>query len=659
MLLRPGRIGQIGRTRAGGTPTPTPSIGPDRGVSTAWAGPVTHNSFTAAHYLDGETDGTRLVVSTDPTFAGAKIYSGYINTATKSVIHTVSGLAADTQYYFCLEVNSTLKTSKSGSFKTMAAAAGTAQNLVFGFGCCQSGQNNAGVLTAIRGIASPPSFFLHLGDLHYSDIATNSEALFDTAYDEVLNGANSGPFLRNVPTYYVWDDHDFGPNDSDSSSPSRTASIAAYRRRVPKPTLAFTSGATDPVCYSFVQGRVRFIMTDGRSQRTASTIFGAAQLQWIKDEFTAAAAASQFVVMGISGTWADDEYGVISGAPSARGVERAGLADHIRSVGLGRKTIILGGDAHSTQFNTDETFDFSTRSGAPIPEFHAAALFAGADKPTGKFWSAGVARMDGTTIRSAVGVVEITDAGGSSITVNVKSYSTNNSTTGLTERLSATVTLPTTAPAKPAALVQQSYRESHALGDLSPTLDTPATAGNVLIALVAIRGTRPTTFTTTGLTNFGNAGNGAGGTGDADITILAYRMTAVGGETGVTINSGSNRSAAVALLEVATSNPSSPIDVVAWNDQSNASVSSVTVAGTTASDDQLAIAVAGINSVALTQGSPRSWSDGFVEQRWSPQWFPGFSVAAKQLGAAGAVSATFDTGGRADQTVGLLLTVKE
>jgi len=637
----------------GGDPPITPPVGPDRGVSTSWAGPVTNNSFTAAHYLDGDSEGTRLVASTDPTFATGKIYSPYVSSASKSVTHTVSGLAANTPYHFCLEVNSTLKTTRSGSFTTEAAAPGIAQNIVFGFGSCQSGPNNGSVLPAIRALPNPPQFFVHLGDLHYTDIATNDEALFDAAYTEVLSGARSGPFLRNCPTYYVWDDHDFGPNDSDGTSPSRIASIAAYRRRVPTPALPFASNATDPICHSFVKGRVRFILTDGRSQRTATTIFGAVQKQWIKDEFTAAAAAEQFVVFAISGTWADAEYG----AQDTKASERREMADHIRSVGLGRKTMIIGGDAHATQFNTDESFDFSTQGGAPIPEFHASALFAGASKPTGSYWSAGTVGMD-ATVRSVAGMVEITDAGGPSITVNIKSYSTDNIVTTATERLSATITLPSTAPEAPAALVQQSYREVNAGGDWSPTLDAPATAGNVLIAIVAIRGTRPSTFTTTGLSAVGNAGNGAGGVGDAEITILAYRKTAVGGETAVTINSGSTRPAAIALFEVVSSQPSSPIDVIAWDDKSNAVVGSVAPSGTSAGANQLAIAAAGMNLAALTQGSPRSWSNGFIEQHWSPTKFPGLSIAMRHLGAAGAVSTVFDLGGWTDEMVGLLLTVK-
>src|SRR5205085_9680543 len=150
-----------------------------------------------------------------------------------------------------------------------------------GGGNCQSGVNTGSVLTTLRNLTTKPRFFVHLGDMHYADIATNSEALFDTQIDGVLGGTHSGPFLRNIPTYWIQDDHDFGPNDSDSTSASRPASLAVFRRRAPNPVGPYT-GATEPPCYSFVQGRVRFLMTDGRSQRDTNGVLGTTQVAWFQ-----------------------------------------------------------------------------------------------------------------------------------------------------------------------------------------------------------------------------------------------------------------------------------------------------------------------------------------------------------------------------------------
>jgi alkaline phosphatase D len=59
---------------------------------------------------------------------------------------------------------------------------------------------------------------------------------------------------------YVWDDHDFGPNDSDGSSPSRLAAISSYAQAVP--TLSsFPSSACSPhtgeIFHAFAWGRYR------------------------------------------------------------------------------------------------------------------------------------------------------------------------------------------------------------------------------------------------------------------------------------------------------------------------------------------------------------------------------------------------------------------
>jgi hypothetical protein len=36
-----------------------------------------------------------------------------------------------------------------------------------------------------------------------------------------------------LPMAYMWDDHDFGPDNSDATAPGRDASLRAYREYVP------------------------------------------------------------------------------------------------------------------------------------------------------------------------------------------------------------------------------------------------------------------------------------------------------------------------------------------------------------------------------------------------------------------------------------------
>ena len=67
-----------------------------------------------------------------------------------------------------------------------------------------------------------------MGDFHYLDIQTNSRALFRAAYDSVLASPEQSDLYRHVPIVYMWDDHDFGGNNSNRRSPSHEAARLTY-----------------------------------------------------------------------------------------------------------------------------------------------------------------------------------------------------------------------------------------------------------------------------------------------------------------------------------------------------------------------------------------------------------------------------------------------
>jgi hypothetical protein len=61
---------------------------------------------------------------------------------------------------------------------------------------------------------------------------------------------------------YVWDDHDYGGNDADRTSPSRPAALQTYRQMTPHFPPA--GDAETPIYQAFTVGQVRFVMTDNR-----------------------------------------------------------------------------------------------------------------------------------------------------------------------------------------------------------------------------------------------------------------------------------------------------------------------------------------------------------------------------------------------------------
>jgi hypothetical protein len=94
-----------------------------------------------------------------------------------------------------------------------------------------------------------------------------------------------------VPFVGIWDDHDFGGNNSNRKASSHEAARLTYEEYVPHYPLASGEGDV-PIYQSFAVGRVKFILTDLRSERddakkkdnAGKSMMGARQKEWFKKE---------------------------------------------------------------------------------------------------------------------------------------------------------------------------------------------------------------------------------------------------------------------------------------------------------------------------------------------------------------------------------------
>lgn len=351
----------------------------------------------------------RLAVSTSADMS-SPTYGAPVTALLGTVKLTCSGLSANTTYYYCIEAAGVLDLSMIGTFKTPATGAHTFK---FAFSSCAQDNSNHAVFDRIR--AEAPLLFLHLGDMHYRDISVNNPTLYRAAYDMVQRQPRPARLLREVPTIYMYDDHDFGPNDSWSGSPGRDAAVAVYREKVPSPPKAL-SGALDPVYFSFEIGRVLFIVTDLRamaSQRTdadnaAKSKMGTVQKAWFKDLLTNSSgkvvvwcSTSPFIT---NTSAAADHWGGYNN-------ERVELADHIKATCLDR-IFILTGDTHALAMDDGTNGDFATGGGGAVREFTASPL----DTTTGTWpatYSSGYIQN-----RGQFGLVEVVDTGGATVTIN-------------------------------------------------------------------------------------------------------------------------------------------------------------------------------------------------------------------------------------------------
>jgi phosphodiesterase/alkaline phosphatase D-like protein len=314
----------------------------------------------------------------------------------------VDGLAAGTSYTYRVLADDKPDDSRGrGSFRTPADGP-TSFRIAFA-ACARTGSNGA-VFDAIR--SESPLMYFALGDLHYSNIESTSTGPFLNAYDDVLTRAAQAALYREVPVAYVWDDHDYGPNDAGASSPGRSAVRAAYRSTVPH----YDVPAGDaPIFQAFTIGRVRFIITDSRSEHTADTMLGATQLQWLLDELRRSSETHALVVWASSVPWigearpGDDAW-------AGESDERRLVADAIAESKIDN-LVMLAGDAHMVAADDGTNSDYSTAGGGGFPVFHAAAL----DRPgsvKGGPYSEGT--MPGS---GQFGLLDVEDDGGPQITI--------------------------------------------------------------------------------------------------------------------------------------------------------------------------------------------------------------------------------------------------
>ena len=132
---------------------------------------------------------------------------------------------------------------------------------------------------------------LMLGDNHYAN-STETEKL-RTYYTVHRLSAGWRELSARVPVYAIWDDHDYGPNDSDGTQKGKENSLRIFQEYWANPGCGEPE---NPGCYfTFVRGDVQFFMLDGRYHRTPNkapaapdkTMFGAKQIEWLKRELAA------------------------------------------------------------------------------------------------------------------------------------------------------------------------------------------------------------------------------------------------------------------------------------------------------------------------------------------------------------------------------------
>lgn len=258
-----------------------------------WSGAVTPTTAIVKAKLPRHGMTAQLLVSKDTNFSAPVRFGPVLSQTNRYDIveFTAQGLEPNTPYNYVVEINGRLDKRKRGEFRTFPKADEPA-SFQIAFASCGRTGSTRDVYDRIR--EHRPLFYMNMGDLHYEDIRSNSVSLFRGAYDKVLASPQQGELYRTVPIVYMWDDHDYGGNNANRKSTTHPAARRAYNEYVPH--YPFADADKDaPIYQSFTVGRVKFIITDLRSERddpkekddAKKTILGEKQKKWLKQELLA------------------------------------------------------------------------------------------------------------------------------------------------------------------------------------------------------------------------------------------------------------------------------------------------------------------------------------------------------------------------------------
>ncbi|HSH00807.1 MAG TPA: alkaline phosphatase D family protein, partial [candidate division Zixibacteria bacterium] len=375
-----------------------------------WSGAVTDSSLRVTAKTDDPSSVVRLALAPDSTFTSpAFTEPDAMTPVSGGMIYSfsLSNLAPDQGFVYALEEDGSIDLSTIGSCRTFPAGQ---VSFTFAFASCSWTGSNHPVFSEIA--KRRPLFFLHLGDMHYENIGVNDPNRFRTALERALLSPSQSELHRGLPLDYVWDDHDYGPNNSDSTAPGRVAARSVYREYFPHYPLVEGDDTAAAIYHTFDVGRVRFIVCDSRSARSPAsaqdvpgkTMLGATQKAWFKQQLLAARDAGKLIVWVNTLPWigetGDDGWHLYTH-------ERRELANFIADNRI-TNLCMISGDAHMLAIDNGANSDYSDNGGAGFPVMHSAPL----DRlPSAK----GGPYSEGVVLASAgqFGTMTVTDLGDS------------------------------------------------------------------------------------------------------------------------------------------------------------------------------------------------------------------------------------------------------
>lgn len=356
-------------------------------VNYLWCGAPTSSSLRPVVVLTASATSVRVAFSKNSDLS-QPIWSSSVTPDSLFACRpgSVSGLDSDTRYYYAAEIDGVLDTVNVARARTLPPYRAPLK-ITFGSCWAATGQQYHGVENHPVGSAvaaqhdAGANMHLFAGDMGYLD----DQIADPNPYNDNFIKLHAMPHFKNMARAAawdcVWDDHDFGGNDSNSGFSNKVLAASSWRQFVPNYDLP----VSDAIYHSFnVTPEVRVVVTDLRYFRDndtvtdgpAKTMMGATQKAWLKDQWLSAKNAGQLIIWVTSSMWCiDGSYG--SQGTNADGdgwwrfVDERTELDNFRAANGITDMIILTGDGHQIAYRN--RCDYSDSKTVPVPTYAAAA----------------------------------------------------------------------------------------------------------------------------------------------------------------------------------------------------------------------------------------------------------------------------------------------
>jgi len=226
--------------------------------------------------------------------------------------------------------------------------------------------------------ARNPDGMLWMGDnVYYREVDWATPAMMRDRYAHTRETPQMQALFGHTHNYATWDDHDYGPNNSDRSYGQKEAALRIFKDYWANPS--YGRPDVDGVFGSFTWGDAEFFLLDDRYHRSPTTaprdsgktLWGRAQLRWLIDGLTSSEATFKIVVNGGQILNPSRRYETAARFPADRSrLLNAIVEREIEGV------VLLSGDRHFTEMARYEPDGFY-----PLTEFTSSPLTAGAGEP--------------------------------------------------------------------------------------------------------------------------------------------------------------------------------------------------------------------------------------------------------------------------------------